>query len=67
VLHFSRRSAESYLACAARAGVGEAALEPVHLCLSAQVAEPLAAAGAAAIRIAPRPDEAAIIELAAIG
>jgi uroporphyrinogen-III synthase len=67
VLHFSRRSAESYLACAARAGVEEAALEPVHLCLSAQVAEPLAAAGAAAIRIAPRPDEAAIIELAAIG
>jgi uroporphyrinogen-III synthase len=67
VLHFSRRSAESYLACAARAGIGAAALAPLHLCLSAQVAEPLAAAGAAAIRIAPRPDEAAMIELASIG
>jgi uroporphyrinogen-III synthase len=67
VLHFSRRSAESYLACAARAGIGAAALAPLHLCLSAQVSEPLAAAGAAAIRIAPRPDEAAMIELASIG
>ncbi len=67
VLHFSRRSAESYLACAARAGIGEAALAPLQLCLSAAVAEPLAAAGAASIRIASRPNEAAMIELAGIG
>jgi uroporphyrinogen-III synthase len=67
VLHFSRRSAESYLACAARAGIEEAALAPLHFCLSAQVSEPLAAAGAAAIRIAPRPNEPAMIELAGIG
>jgi uroporphyrinogen-III synthase len=67
VLHFSRRSAESYLDCAARAGIGDRALAPLHVCLSSQVAEPLAAAGARAIRIAPRPDEAAMIELMGAG
>jgi len=35
----------------------------VHYCLSRQVAAPLASAGA--IRIAPRPDEEALIELLA--
>ena len=63
VLHFSPRSAETYLACAARTGVLDRALTPVHYCLSRQVAAPLAAAGAAAIRIAPRPQEAALIDL----
>jgi uroporphyrinogen-III synthase len=60
VLHFSRRSAEAYLACA---GLLAGALVPLQLCLSAAVAEPLAAAGAASIRIASRPDEAAMLEL----
>ena len=41
----------------------DAALAPLHVCISRQVAQPLAAAGAAAIRIAPRPDESAMIEL----
>ena len=63
VLHFSTRSAQAYLDCASREGILEAALAPVHVCISRQVAQPLAAAGAAAIRIAPRPDEAAMIEL----
>jgi uroporphyrinogen-III synthase len=63
VLHFSTRSAQAYLDCAARAGIREAALAPVHICISRQVGEPLAAAGAAALRIAPRPDEAAMLEL----
>jgi uroporphyrinogen-III synthase len=63
VLHFSTRSAQAYLDCASRAGIREAALAPVHICISRQVAQPLAAAGAAAIRIAPRPDEAAMLEL----
>jgi uroporphyrinogen-III synthase len=63
VLHFSTRSAQAYLDCASRAGIREAALLPVHICISRQVGEPLAAAGAAAIRIAPRPDESAMIEL----
>ena len=63
VLHFSARTAQAYLDCAARERLGERALAPVHFCLSRQVAQPLSAAGAAAIRIAPHPDEAAMIEL----
>jgi uroporphyrinogen-III synthase len=61
VLHFSKRSAENYLAGAALAGVTEPALEVRHICLSTQIAEPLSSAGAGRIAIAPRPDEAALI------
>jgi uroporphyrinogen-III synthase len=61
VLHFSKRSAENYLVGAAQAGVAKQALAVRHICLSAQVAEPLASAGAGRIAIAPRPDEAALI------
>jgi uroporphyrinogen-III synthase len=63
VLHFSTRSAQAYLDCASRDGILDAALAPLHVCISRQVAQPLAAAGAAAIRIAPRPDESAMIEV----
>jgi uroporphyrinogen-III synthase len=63
VLHFSRRSAEAYVNAARGAGLLASALKPKHFCLSAQIAEPLARAGAAVIRIAPRPVEAALIEL----
>jgi uroporphyrinogen-III synthase len=64
VLHFSRRSAEAYVNAARRAGLDEAALaRPIHFCLSARVAEPLVQAGAGTIRIAARPEEAALIEL----
>jgi uroporphyrinogen-III synthase len=63
VLHFSARSAEAYLDCAARGGFSDHALAPVHYCLSHRVAEPLSAAGAAAVRIAARPDEASLLEL----
>jgi|SoimicmetaTmtLPB_FD_contig_41_11530570_length_967_multi_2_in_0_out_0_1 uroporphyrinogen-III synthase len=65
VLHFSRRSAENYVAGAKSAGVVGPALAVRHLCLSAQVAEPLAGAGH--IMIAARPDEAALIELLPAG
>jgi uroporphyrinogen-III synthase len=67
VLHFSRRSAEAYLACGNRAGLLASALAPLQLCLSAAVAEPLAAAGARALRIASRPDEAAMLDLVGAG
>ena len=63
VLHFSRRSAQAYLDCAVRAGILERALAPLHFCLSRQVCEPLAAAGAGAIRVAPRPEAAALVDL----
>ena len=61
VLHFSRRSAENYVAGAREAGVQAAALTLRHLCLSAQVAEPLRAAGAVRIAIAPHPGEASLL------
>ena len=65
VLHFSRRSAEAYVACARQAGVPAGGAQPLHFCLSRQVSEPLSAAGAGGIRIAPRPEEAALIGLIA--
>jgi len=61
VLHFSRRSVESYLECAR--DVSGPALLPVHYCLSARAAEPLQAAGAGKIRVAARPDEAGMLAL----
>ena len=63
VLHFSRRSAEAYVEAARGTDMLAAALKPVHFCLSAQVAEPLARAGAADIRAAAEPSEAALIAL----
>jgi uroporphyrinogen-III synthase len=63
VLHFSRRSAQTYIDAARAAGVLESALRAAHFCLSAQVAEPLAQAGAADIRVAERPNEALLLAL----
>jgi uroporphyrinogen-III synthase len=63
VLHFSRRSADNYVAGARGAGVTEQAMAVRHYCLSEQVAEPLRAAGAHRVMVAPRPDEVALIEL----
>jgi uroporphyrinogen-III synthase len=65
VLHFSRRSAEAYVDVARATGTVAQALKPVHFCLSAQVAEPLALAGAADIRVAARPNEAVLLALIA--
>jgi uroporphyrinogen-III synthase len=62
VLHFSARSAAAFLA-ALKATELEAALALPQFCLSAGVCEPLAAAGARDLRIAARPDEAALLEL----
>jgi uroporphyrinogen-III synthase len=67
VLHFSARSAEAYLDCAVHDAIRESALAPVHYCLSRQVAAPLSAASAAAVRIAARPDEASLLELVGAG
>jgi uroporphyrinogen-III synthase len=63
VLHFSARTAQAYLDCAAHEDMRERALAPVHFCLSQQVAQPLSAAGATTVRIAPQPDEAVMVEL----
>jgi uroporphyrinogen-III synthase len=63
VLHFSRRSAEAYVRCATAAGILGKALTPVHYCLSQAVADPLAAARAARIVVAEKPQEAALLAL----
>jgi len=63
VLHYSRRSAEAFLDCAGATGIRKEALMPVQFCLSRQVAEPLVVAGARDVRIAPRPEEGALINL----
>jgi uroporphyrinogen-III synthase len=65
VLHFSRRTAAVYLATAAAGGILAQALAPVQFCLSPQVAEPLAAAGAPDIAVAARPREADLVDLVA--
>jgi uroporphyrinogen-III synthase len=63
VMHFSTRSARAYLHSAMCEQMLASALAPVQFCLSAQVAAPLRTAGTDAIRIAGRPDEAALIDL----
>jgi len=60
-LHYSRRSAALAVALAARAGLAERFRELLHVCLSAGVAEPLAAAGATRIVVAAAPDEADLL------
>lgn len=61
VLHFSRRSAELFVEGARSSGVAGPAEDVRHLCLSSQVAEPLA--GASRIAVAARPEEAALVAL----
>jgi uroporphyrinogen-III synthase len=61
VLHFSPRSADSYLSCTR--DLMDRALAPVHFCISERAAAPLRRAGAADIRIADRPNEAALLAL----
>jgi uroporphyrinogen-III synthase len=65
VLHYSARTAAAFVAAATAAGVVDLSINIRHLCLSAQVAAPLAAAGAKAVEVAGEPNEQAL--LAAIG
>jgi uroporphyrinogen-III synthase len=61
-LHYSRRSAELFVALAQRAGLWKEAKKLAHFALSADAAEPLAAAGAPTA-IAACPDEDHLLEL----
>jgi uroporphyrinogen-III synthase len=63
VLHYSARTAAAFVAAAAMAGIGDLSIQTRHLCLSAQVAAPLAAAGAKAIEIASEANEQALLAL----
>jgi uroporphyrinogen-III synthase len=59
VLHFSRRSVDSYLLCGRT--IQRAALAPMHYCLSERAAEPLRVAGAGRIAVSAHPDETSLI------
>lgn len=63
VLHYSRRSAEIFVALASRAGCLGNAMSSLQLCLSADVALPLREAGAPRIAVAERADEFALLRL----
>jgi uroporphyrinogen-III synthase len=62
VLHYSRRSAQAFVAGATAAGLLPTVQKVRHYCLTVEVALPLETAGAR-VRIAARPEEAALIEL----
>jgi uroporphyrinogen-III synthase len=61
VVHFSPRTAAAFITAAATMAPDALALP--QFCLSAAVAKPLQAAGARDLRIAARPEEAALLEL----
>jgi uroporphyrinogen-III synthase len=63
VLHYSRRSAETFLGLAGAAGVDINSLDCNQFCLSRQIGEPLLQAGLRAVHVAARPDEAAMLDL----
>jgi uroporphyrinogen-III synthase len=63
VLHYSARTAAAFVAAATRAGIEGLSIQARHLCLSAQAAAPLAAAGATAIEVASEPNEPALLAL----
>ena len=63
VLHFSPRSAKTFVTLAQIAGIVLKSVPIRHYCLSPQVAAPLAAAGAATIEIASDPQEQAMLDL----
>lgn len=65
VLHYSRRSADNYVAGAKAANIMEAALKPRHVCLAEAAAAPLVKAGAVRVAIASHPDEESLLALLA--
>lgn len=62
-LHYSKRTAKTFIAAAAADGLADRALSLRHFCLSAEVAAPLVAAGAAHVAIAGRPNQQALFAL----
>ncbi len=60
-LHFSRRSAQLFLELTREAGLDVAGLD--HVAISADAAQPLIEAGVASVRVAPEPNEEAMLAL----
>jgi uroporphyrinogen-III synthase len=67
VLHFSRRSAQTFLAAVTAGGMRLNSLNCHHFCLSSQVAEAFAGEGATRLSVASRADEAAVLDLVGHG
>ncbi len=65
VLHYSRRSTVIFLDCADAGGLHASVQALRHYCLSARAAEPLSARHFRRIKVAPHPDEAALLDLVA--
>jgi len=61
VLHYSARTAAAFMAAVTTAGVRDLSIQIRHLCLSAQVAAPLAAAGVKTVEVASEPNEQALL------
>ena len=61
VLHYSRRSARTLMALADEAGLADALASPVHVCLSQDVADELAAWAPPRVAIAAARTEAALL------
>jgi uroporphyrinogen-III synthase len=62
VLHYSARTATAFVAAATRAGLIDRIIATRHLCLSAQVAARLVAAGVVSTEVAAAPNENALLE-----
>jgi uroporphyrinogen-III synthase len=62
VLHYSRRSAEIFLALAKGAGILEKARAALHFALSQEVAQPLVDENIRDVGVAERPDEEHLLE-----
>ncbi len=62
VLHYSRRSAEAFVAAAEAAGLSAAARRCRHLCISPAVAATLTAAGAKQVVAAERPNQQSLFD-----
>ena len=63
VLHYSTRTAAAFVAATTVAGIGDLSIQTRHLCLSAQVAAQLAAAGGKTIEVASEANEQALLAL----
>jgi uroporphyrinogen-III synthase len=63
VLHFSKRTADAFVAAASGSGLALNSLKCNHFCLSPQVADALRTQGATRILVAARPEEAAVLDL----
>ena len=63
VLHYSRRSSLIFLDCADAAGLHASIQMLTHYCLSPRAAEPFSARQFKRIKVAPHPDEAALLDL----